>query len=260
MALTHPSYCLLLLLMLWHGRLLASDRVFEWSQTELQYLHGDGYRQPATSDDVSQSIITFTHAHGWSLGHNFMFMDTLFSQAGHSAQSGVYGEAYSYISLGKTLGRDLSFGIVQDLSAAVGVNAGEIFDSRHSGTRVALYGVSVDFKLPAFKLFSVDFLRHNVFEPNADGSSWQITPVWIFPFELGGSQWSLEGFADFIGSKGPDYAHTILAQPQLRLDVGELWGEGEHLYAGIEYQYWLNKYGIKGLQDNVPQALLLWKF
>jgi len=259
MALPHPSYYLFLLL-LWHARLLASDSIFSWSQTELQYLYGDGYRQPFNSQDVSQSIITLTHVHGWSLGHNFMFMDTLISEAGQPAQVGVYGEAYSYISLGQSLGKDVSFGVIKDLSAAVGVNAGENFNNPNSGTRVALYGVSVDFKLPAFTLFSIDFLRHNVFEPKANGSSWQITPVWNLPFELAGCQWSLGGFIDFIGSKGPNYAHSILAQPQLRLDVGELWGDSKHLYAGIEYQYWLNKYGIKGLQENVPQALLLWKF
>jgi nucleoside-specific outer membrane channel protein Tsx len=259
MAIYRPLYSFSLLL-LWLGRLLAADSPLLWHQTELQYLHGDGYRQPFNSKDVSQSIITFTHAHGWSFGHNFMFMDTLISEAGQPAQTGVYGEAYSYFSVGKLLDMDLSLGIVKDLNAAVGVNAGENFNSRQSGTRVALYGVSVDFTLPAFKLFSIDFLRHNVFEPTASGSSWQITPVWILPFEIAGSQWSLEGFADFIGSKGSDTAETILAQPQLRLDVGDLWDESKHLYVGIEYQYWYNKYGIKGLQDNVPQALLMWKF
>jgi hypothetical protein len=42
--------------------------------------------------------------------------------------------------------------------------------------------------------------------------------------------------------------------------VGDLWGNSGHFYAGIEYQYWHNKYGIKGLNESVPQVLVLWKF
>lgn len=239
---------------------MAFDYGMSWSNTELQYLHGDGYRVPFNASDISQSILTFSHAHGWSLGRHFMFMDTLISEAGQPDQTSIYGEAYSYVSMGKLLEKDLGLGIFKDLNAAVGVNVGENFNSNTSGTRTALYGVSVDFNLPGFKLFSVDFLRHNPFEPRSQQTSWQITPVWIVPFEIAGSHWSLEGFADFIGSKGADSARTALAQPQLRLDLGDLWGNSRHLYVGIEYQYWHNKYGIKGLHDSVPQALLLWKF
>lgn len=249
-----------ILLSVGDGNAAVADGLFSWSNTEVQYLHGDGYRAPGNPHDISQSIITFTHAHGWSLGHNFMFMDTLISEAGQPGQTSVYGEAYSYLSLSKVLNRDLSFGLFKDLNAAVGVNAGENFDNAKSGPRTALYGVSVDFNLPGFTLFSVDFLRHNVLEPKADGSSWQITPVWNFPFEIAGSKWNLQGFADFIGSKSPEIARTALAQPQLRLDVGDLWGKSQHLFIGIEYQYWHNKYGIKGLHEGLPQALLVWKF
>lgn len=239
---------------------MANGSWLEWSNTEVQYLHGDGYQAPSNPKDISQSIITFTHADGWALGRNFMFMDTLITEDGQPSQTSVYGEAYSYLSLGKIIGKNVSIGIVKDLNATVGVNAGENFDSHKSGTRIALYGATVDFNLPGFKLFTVDFLRHNVLEPMPQGTSWQITPVWKFPFEIAGTKWSLEGFADFIGRKGIDYARTALAQPQLRLDVGDLLGHSDHFYVGIEYQYWHNKYGIKGLHESLPQALVLWKF
>lgn len=246
----------------WHTGIAsaASDGFFQWSNTELQYLHGDGYREPFNPHDIGMSIITFTHADGWAYGHNFMFMDTLFSESGQEGQIAVYGEAYSYLSLGKLLKRNLSWLLFKDLSAAIAVNAGENFDSRSSGVRAVLYGFSVDLNLPGFQFFSIDFLRQNVIEPQSQPTSWQITPVWNLPFEFLGCKWSLEGFADFVGAKGGSAAATILAQPQLRLDVGDLWQQSRHLYLGIEYQYWHNKYGIEGLEDSVPQALLLWKF
>ena len=49
---------------------LANADLFEWSNTEIQYLHGDGYRMPANSRNISQSIITVTHADGWKFGRN----------------------------------------------------------------------------------------------------------------------------------------------------------------------------------------------
>lgn len=254
-----PIQTSVLLVMLGCPNLVWADW-FEWGNSEIQYLHGDGYRMPANPNDVSQSIITVTHAHGWALGHNFFFMDTLVTDDGQLSQTSVYGEAYSYLSLGRLSGRDLSFGIFKDFNAAVGVNAGENFDTPKSGSRVALYGFSVDFTVPGFKLLSVDFLQHNVFEPTDQGASWQITPVWKYPFTIAGLKWSLEGFTDFIGSKGPGYADTILSQPQLRLDVGDLLGKSGHLYVGIEYQYWHNKHGIKGLHESLPQALVVWTF
>ena len=240
--------------------LSAQAKLFTWTDTEVQYLHGDDYQLPGNPNDVSRSIITLSHADGWALGRNFFFMDTLFSERGEAAQINLYGEFYSYLSLSKMSGKDLAYGLFKDLNVTAGVNAGENLDNARSGARVILYGFTVDFNLPGFKLFSVDFLRHDALEPTSFGSSWQITPVWKFPFTLAGTHWSLEGFADFIGPKGANYAGSVLAQPQIRLDVGDFFGVGNHLFIGIEYQYWNNKFGIKGLREGLPQALVLWKF
>ncbi len=238
----------------------AQADLFDWSSNEIQYLHGDGYQMPKNSSDISRSIITLSHADGWALGRNFFFMDTLISDQGEPSQVNIYGELYSYLSFSKMTGTNLSYGLFKDLSLTGGVNIGENLDASYSGTRVILYGVTVDFNLPGFKLFNVDFLRHDILDPVSTGSSWQITPVWNFPFTLAGTHWSLEGFIDFIGEKGPNYVDNILAQPQIRLDVGDFWGFSKKIYFGIEYQYWHNKYGIKGLDESLPQALLVWKY
>lgn len=251
-------YILIQLLFIWP--LSAQADLFAWTDTEIQYLHGDGYQMPKNSNNISRSIITLSHADGWALGRNFFFMDTLFSEQGEASQVNLYGEFYSYLSLSKMTGKNLSYGLFKDLNVTAGINAGENLNSASSGTRVMLYGFTVDFNLPGFKLFTVDFLRHDILEPVSLGSSWQITPVWKFPFSVLGTHWSLEGFTDFIGPKGSNYAGNILAQPQIRLDLGDFFGVNNRLFVGIEYQYWHNKYGIKGLQESLPQALLIWKF
>lgn len=245
-------------LLLWASS--AQANLLAWTDTEIQYLHGEGYQMPGNPNDVSRSIITLSHADGWALGRNFFFMDTLVSEQGEASQVNLYGEFYSYLSLSRMAGNDLAYGLFKDLNLTAGVNAGENLNSQFSGTRVILYGFTVDFNLPGFQLFTVDFLRQNVLEPVSLKSSWQITPVWKFPFALFGTHWSLEGFADFVGPKGPNYAGNVLTQPQIRLDLGDLFGIGNRLFVGIEYQYWNNKFGIKGLHEGLPQALLVWKF
>lgn len=233
--------------------------LLQWSNSEIQYLHGSDYQEPGNPADISQSIITVTHSHGWALGRNFFFMDTLFSEHGVPSQINLYGEAYSSLSFSKISQQDLSFALFKDFSLTGGVNLGENLNISQSGFRALLYGVSVDFDLPGFSYLNVDFLRQQVSEPFNIGTTWQITPVWSLPFSIAGSQWSFEGFADVIGKKGAA-AQQILAQPQLRLDVGDLLGQPHHLYLGMEYQYWHNKYGIKDLHDKVAQTLLVWKF
>jgi len=254
---THVTFVILLLAL----PAISQGDFLEWSTTEIQYLHGSNYQEPGFNHDFSKSIITVTHADGWAYGRNFFFMDTMFTDGYEDwpSQTELYGEVYSTFSLGKILDTDLTLGIFKDIGATIGVNLGENVDSLQSGFRAWLYGVTVDFNLPGFDYFNVDFLRQRVTESIDIGASWQITPVWKFRFELGSTKWSFEGFADFIGKK--DYtARQALTQPQLRLDVGDLFGNSNHLYLGIEYQYWHNKYGIKGLHETVPQALLLWKF
>lgn len=251
-----PQYCLL---MAFVTSMPTRADWFDWTNTEIQYLHGSNYQQPFNSNAIGQSIITVTHSDGWKFGRNFFFMDTLFTENGQPSQTDVYGEAYSSLSLGKILGKDLSFGIFKDVNATIGVNAGERLDNSKSDVRIALYGATIDFNLPFFAFFTVDILNHVPLEPTMQGASVQITPVWNLPFSIANTKWSFEGFLDFIGSKN-NASYNVLTQPQLRLDVGDLVGESGHFYAGIEYQYWHNKYGIKGLNESVPQALLVWKF
>lgn len=232
----------------------------QWSSSEIQLLYGSNFNEPFNPEGVNKFTITVTHAHGWAYGRNFFFMDTLFSTDGEPSQINLYGEAYSTFSLGKMLNKDLSFGIFKDFGVTGGVNLAENMDSSQSGFRAWLYGVTLDFNLPGFDYFNVDFLRQRITETEDIGTSWQITPVWKLPFQIAGTKWTFEGFADFIGKKANYASRQALAQPQLRLDVGDFFGNEDQLFLGIEYQYWHNKYGIKGLHDNVPQALLVWRF
>ena len=90
---------------------------------------------------------------------------------------------------------------------------------------------------------------------------------WALPFALGSTSWSLEGHVEYI--HGREQVNTfgttqleywVLAQPQLRFDLGKAMGnKPSQLFIGIEYQYWKNKQGEKGTNDNEAQLLLVWR-
>ena len=97
---------------------------------------------------------------------------------------------------------------------------------------------------------------------------------WAYPFKIGSTSWSIEGHIEYIdgadteefvsgvGKVGEGERESwILAQPQLRLDLGEvMYGQAGQLFVGIEYQYWDNKLGDKDTDESVVQALAVWRF
>ena len=82
----------------------------------------------------------------------------------------------------------------------------------------------------------------------------------MLPFSVGRVDVEFAGFIDFIGSRGAGTVYQVLSQPQLRIDIGKPFGRKGQLYAGIEYQYWRNKFGDDGVNESHPQLLLVWKF
>lgn len=238
----------------------------EWSDTEVQLLHGSAYREPFNPDDVAKSIVTIQHADGQTWGRNFFFIDLLKSNSRDERASEAYAEGYSSVSLSKLTGHSLAWGVVRDINLTTGINYGYKWYPHYGvNPRVFLPGITVDFNLPGFAFFNVDMLayidrgRFDGRDNGCNDESWQVTPVWNLPFSIGRAKFSFEGFADFIGAHGDCHAQQ-LTQPQLRWDAGNHFDRPGKFFVGIEQQYWHNKFGIRGLQESLPQVLILWKF
>ena len=258
---------------LWCAVLTAPAGAQVWSANEVQLLHGTRYQEPYNPNPVSKRILTLQHASGYEWGRVFGFVDMLDSNAQERNLSGqpespqeIYGEGYVTVSLSHALQRNLSVGIIKDVGLTVGVNAGNKNSQLHPNPRVYLAGVTVDFAVPR-GFFNVDVLGYRdngcyqgIQQCPDYHATYQITPAWAVPFTVGNQAWEFTGFADFIGSRGQDTVAQILTQPQIRVDLGKHWGQPGRLYAGIEYQYWRNKFGVQGVNEHHPQALLAVKF
>lgn len=228
-------------------------RAFDWTANDVQLLYGDGFKL----GDSQRVTVTFEHADGWRYGDNFLFVDLM----NHLDHSGVeveaYGEVYSRFSLGKLFGWKPGLPLIKDVLPSFGFNAG----SRPTDHpfRAYLGGLGADFDLPGFEYFQL-----GVFGYQSEGVSQagvQVTPVWSLPFTACGLDFKFRGFFDYSsGGTNALGSWRFLAQPQLLLDVGALYGGRGHFMAGIEWWVWLNKFGIKGQNEPAPQAVLVYFF
>jgi len=256
----------------------------DWSDTEVLLNYGSRFREPfnpfAQKDinrpwlndtDVTKYYLTLQHASGHKLGRNFFFVDLLNSTK-NDPSGGSYGEIYSegYTtwSFSKMAGTKLEAGPLRDVNLTAGYNFGA--KSNGANPRVFLLGPTVDFAVPGFIFFNVDILMYNDKSRFAGAganhdTTYQITPVWLSKFAMGPTNWVFTGHVDFIGKRCPSTgscagrSSEILAQPELRTDVGQFFGKKETVYVGIKWNWWRNKFSFDGLNENNPQLQLVWK-
>ena len=250
-----------------------------WSNTEVQLQALGELERVGTGGTADTTIVTFQHAGGWDYGDNFFFVDYSRYSVNDDANfpvedsSEFYGEWYSNFSLGAITGSDLSFGPVKDIGVVAGFNFAPEVDSAW-----VLPGVRFALDLPGFAFAQIDVTGYMhqgggsasspVFTVVDEESSFMVDFSWAYPFKLGSTSWSIEGHLEYIDGREQtnnfgttDLEYWILFQPQLRLDLGEVFGtKANQLFVGIEYQYWKNKLGEKGTDDNTAQFLAVWRF
>jgi nucleoside-specific outer membrane channel protein Tsx len=234
-----------------------------FSSWDVQFLYGSQFEEPFNPHYVSKAIVTFENAAGWSWGSSYFFVDVLKSDQDDDNATEVYAEWYPSASLSRLSGTDLGFGPVSDIQATLGINAGTKSNGAHPF--VLLPGLTFQLKIPGFAFFSLGtyaYIDRGRFEGTENGchdTTYQVTPSWSLPFEIGGGKFAFDGFIDFIGSHG-QCASQILSQPQLKVDLGSFGGHPDTFYLGVEWQYWHNKFGNEGLIESFPEVLFVWKF
>lgn len=237
-----PLFCLLSLSS-------QSADAFEWTSSDIQVLHGNDFKL----GDKERTTVTVEHSNGWQYGSNFFFVDIIDR---NDIGIELYAEVYTYLSLNKLSGQDWSIGPIKDVSLMAGLNISN--KPEHDNFKAYLLGLNFEFSAPLF-----DYLQVSVSAYKDDSVSnkygTQITPVWSLPFELANLKFKFRGFTDFnIGNTNASGRFSILSQPQLLLDVGDLVGlPSDKVYVGTEYYHWHNKYGIKGIDEHAVQAMII---
>lgn len=250
-----------------------------WGNTEIQLQALGEFELPGTGGTAENTILTFQHAGPWEYGDNFFFIDYTRVAVNDDAnfpvadKSEFYGEWYSTFSLGKITGKSFNYGIIKDVGIVGGVNFAPEVESMW-----VLPGIKLSLDLPGFTFASVNMtayihqqggdINSPVFTVVDQSSSYMVDFGWSYPFTVDDSLWNIEGHLEYMKGRNQTsnisqskLASWLLFQPQIRLDVGNLLGgKNGRIFAGIEYQYWKNKLGEKGTDDNTVQFLAVWRF
>ena len=227
----------------------------DWSNTEVMFLKGNDYHLGSKAPEThSATTITIQHASGWEYGDNYFYFDLTKETDTDAGSSDIFGEYYTRLSYGKISGSGMSEGFIKDTLLIAGVNYGTNF-------RVNTFGVGFDLNIPGFDWARLDIQSYKIAQgqPGATEATYQITPSWSIPFKIGNAKFDFTGFIDIIGETGGSSATQYLTQPQIRLDVGNFFDKPNVFYVGIEYSYWKNKLGVEGVNDHVPQLMIVYK-
>lgn len=235
------------------------------AQLELNYQHGS-ILNPFSGASEPTHIFTLQHAGGWRAGGSFFFLDysTDGVEDGFNDRD-LYGEWYPTLSLGSLSEGGVGFGPVNDVRLVAGVNLG-------IQSKVVKYvpGVELGWNVPGF-IFVSTILGGFIDASSgleaggapSTGDSFNFDVAWLSVFQLGSQSFSFTGHAEYMGAitdeLGNDYPGSILAQPQLRWDLGQaLTGAANVLHVGVEYQLWTNKLGTTR-DESVLQLLVVWQ-
>ena len=219
-----------------------SSPFFNWSDNSLTLLpYGWGFEV----DPDEQSTFTYEHVHDSRIGDLFLFVDAI---KYHGAPRGAddstwYGEISPRLSLGKTLGKDLSFSLFKDVLVAGTYERGEDADVAEA----VLVGVGFDLDVgkSGFRYAQLNvYGRSELTEGTEDGfRDVQITVVAARPFSVGKAQFLADGYFDWVLGLGSEVWSYHL-NPQVSADLGNTWGKPGKLFAGVELDFWWNKYQI----------------
>lgn len=226
-----------------------AENIFEWTSTNIQLLSGDGFELGSSRHNT----VTLEHADGWRYGENFLFIDVV---QRNNIGLEVYGEWYPRLSLNKLSNNNYSMGVFKDFSIVAGINAGS--EPSTDPFTAYLLGGGISFQIPHTEFIQLDVMAYK--QDNVNSVGLQVTPAWSIPFTLGGLDFKFRGFLDWVSAAATGGVDYILTQPQLLFDAGQLSGQRDKFFIGIEYWYWHNKFGIEGVTEESIQATLLYDF
>lgn len=251
----------------------------DWSDTYVGYRYGTGFHEPNNPNSIKKNIVQFTHSSGYSLGSNFLNVDTFLSDNNDKANNSADGAHEIYItyrhqlSMGKAFSLPTKVGPLRDVALTAGFDLNSKNTTFAPNKRAWVLGPTFKFDVPGFLDVSLLYYSERNHKgipgtphPNLtfDGT-YMLSTSWGIPFQLGSAPMKFQGFANYIGSKGLDYndkptANETLLRTSLMVDVGQMAaGRKNTIWAGIGYEYWRNKFGNQpgvGTKVNTPQLQL----
>jgi nucleoside-specific outer membrane channel protein Tsx len=245
----------------------------------LSYLYGENFRNDLGYQDTKLTM-TIEHFQIWEYGNVFFYYDLTepFStdrgeEFGDTRDTNqFFGGIAPTLSLSKVTGKDFTYGILRDVSIRVELENGSGYGQNNF--RNYFYGLQYDLAVPGFDFLSVNTVARD--NPLSPGVGFQLGAFWQMSNDWG--PWSRFRFMGFVatspwdGNQGAkenrrlkrltgnklefDNGKFLTTQPQLLWDIGYgLWGKPMRWEIGTEYNYFWNRYQLKGKDESAWQVM-----
>lgn len=214
-----------------------------FSSTKVEVLYGTDFKRGPGFSEVDEATLTIANATGFTWGDSYFFADI-------TNADDVDGTGGTHLEFGPRyrFWKPENEGVIKSF---YGIVQADITSNKFTQKITKMGGVSLDWNVPNFKFVKTHLQYRD--DPKLDGSSVQFNLVWNASFKFGEQDFSFEGFADWTSSEGST-SSSLLMQPQL------VWLVNKNVGIGIEYFYWKNRLGIKGLDEKAPQIMVRWTF
>jgi nucleoside-specific outer membrane channel protein Tsx len=245
-----------------------SDNFF--TTTNVQLLWGGGFSDAQLgyfTKTQSMTTLTINNYTQFKYGDSFFFVDMYqgdfvnpFDVTESAGNAKIYGEWHPRILINKFIDPKAPpvFGVLGNWGVAGEINVGNNFSAY-------LVGPSIDLFLPLNIYVGMAFYyRYSQLwlTPAPGGtiytSTWQFSPYWTVPFQIGPVPFLFTGFLDMYqySTGGVD----VMFQPELLVDVlAPFGGKSNTVFAGIEW--YLHSYVFDGGTRHTvsaPQAMVQW--
>ncbi len=259
----------------------------EWSDTSLSWRYGTAFREPFVNSatgrgqNIAKNIFGLTHASGFKYGTNFFNVDILESNSKDPASctnlftTGCTGQAQevyvvyrNVLDLAKISGKDLKFGVIQDVGLRWGVDFNAKTDAGYnSKKRMFVLGPNLMIDVPGFLNVSVVGMWESnapctTFPQVASGfpaANYPCMPRYRYKthpaldlnwgIPIGSTGLNFQGYMLVIAKKGnnefggPTATETHF-DGQIMYDVGAAVGGPKATFkVGLGFEYWKNKFG-----------------
>ncbi len=230
----------LLLIVLVTSNSVKSETI--WSDYSVSYLKGNNYEL----GDSKRSVLTFEYVTATSWGDSFMFFDRLESDNGDLETYGEWSPRIKLTSFDESFIKNLSLAATIEMGAFAGESGSG------SGKTNYLSGVGIDLDLPGVNYFQVNFYHRN---NDSIDNNYQTTLVWGVPV----MKFYYDGFLDYTTSSD-DKASSFNLTSQFKYNIAPHFSLKNKLYIGIEYVYWLNKFGTDDVDEKNANILIKYHF
>lgn len=213
-----------------------------WSDFSLTLLQGKDYEV----GDNEKKVATFEFAAGNNWGDQFFFLDYLSSDNGDHETYFEWSPRYQLMTIDQSSIKALFIASTIESSNFSGE------DGSSNSFINYLVGLGSSFDIPYFNYAKLNLYRRNN-EQSTD--NYQATFTWAVPIGV----LYYDGFIDWT-STSKDKRSSMNFTSQLKYNLGDLLNTENRVYIGVEYVYWRNKFGIKGVDENNVNLLFKYHF